>query len=78
MSVTKRKSKRSVIQRRRYRGYVEQINQVCLEVLATDPDEAAEKIHKKWRRECAHATIGTIEVVPRGRKIPAKWRKNHA
>lgn len=46
-----------------YRVWVNQVNQVMVEVRARTEEEAAEKGYAKWRREQAHSTVGYVERV---------------
>ena len=46
---------------RRFRVYVEQVNQACVEVLACSPSEAEEKGYAKWRREDAHSRVSYVK-----------------
>ncbi len=53
-----------------YRVYVEQVNQSMLIVQANDANEAREKGYAKWRRDYAHSSVCSVELVP-ARKVPA-------
>ena len=48
---------------KKYRVWVEQVNQTWLDVEAKDKHEAREKGYKKWRKEYAHSYVSYIEVV---------------
>lgn len=50
----------------KYRVYIAQVNQTYVDVVATSPEQAAERAYDKWRRHYAHSAI--LSVVP----APAK------
>lgn len=48
--------------RDKYLVYVEQVNQQCIEVMASSREEAEDKAIRKWRREQAWPAIREVEV----------------
>ena len=46
-----------------YRVWVNQVNQIMVEVRAATEEEAAEKGYAKWRREQAHSQVSYVERV---------------
>ncbi len=49
-----------------FRVYIGQVNQIYVDVRATDADAAAEKGYRKWRRDDAHSRVLSVEK-PDGR-----------
>lgn len=49
---------------RKFRVYVEQVNQTYVDVAAQSPSEARDKGYAKWRREDAHSRVSYIEELP--------------
>lgn len=44
-----------------YRVWIEQVNQVYVDVKATDTEDARPKAYRKWRRTCAHSRISEVQ-----------------
>lgn len=49
--------------KKRYACWVDQVNQVRIEVSADNVEEAREKAYRKWRREWADGRVTYIEEV---------------
>lgn len=58
------KPKKPTPRPRKFRVYVEQVNQTYVEVSATDREEAEEKGYRLWRREYAHSRVRAVEEQP--------------
>ncbi len=53
---------------KKFRVYIEQVNQTYVEVSAQNKEEAEEKGYRKWRKEDAHSRIMSVSKIddPKG------------
>jgi hypothetical protein len=49
--------------KKKFRVYIEQVNQTFVEVIASNSEEAEEIGYRKWRREDAHSRVLSVEEV---------------
>ena len=65
MSTKKAKliTERKPMKQKKYKVWVEQVNQTCFEVSAKDTAEAEEKGYRKWRKEYGHSRVVSIQEV---------------
>jgi hypothetical protein len=47
--------------RKTFRVYIAQVNQSMVVVSAVSRDEAIRKGYAKWRRECSHSSVLSVE-----------------